>query len=94
MPKTDRNIRSIEERYGGQGHAGEDPYAGPRADPHHDIPPDPSVELPNATLHELIDKPDPELPYESDQDPVATNDPGESTGGKRAGDDPDAKPAR
>ncbi len=51
------NIRPPEERYGGQGHAGEDPYAGPRAAPHPDIAPDPSVEVPNASVDELTQKP-------------------------------------
>lgn len=52
------NIRPPEERYGGQGHAGDDPHAGPGTDE----PADPSVEIPNASTEELIELPktDPE----------------------------------
>ncbi len=54
----DMNIRPPEERYGGQGHAGDDPHAGPGTDE----PADPSVEIPNASTEELIELPrtDPE----------------------------------
>lgn len=47
------NIRPPEERYGGQGHAGDDPYSGPG----NDVPPDPSVEIPNASVEELVELP-------------------------------------
>jgi len=52
------DIRPLEERYGGQGHAGEDPHAGQRAAPHPDIPPDPSVEVPDASVEDLIQQPE------------------------------------
>ena len=52
------NIRPPEERYGGQGHAGDDPHAGPGSD----VPSDSSVEIPNASVEEMIEIPrkDPE----------------------------------
>lgn len=59
------NIRPPEERYGGQGHAGDDPYAGPGTDE----PADPSVEIPDASTEELIELPktDPEAAETSKQ---------------------------
>lgn len=93
MPKP--NIRSVEERYGGEGHAGEDPYAGPRPDPHRDIPPDPSVEMPNATVQDLIDQPDPErIPAEADWDQEATNPRTKRTDGKDGSNEQDAENSR
>jgi hypothetical protein len=56
--KNDPNIRSPEERYGGEGHAGNDPFAGERAGKK-DLAPDPSVETPDATVQDLIDLPEP-----------------------------------
>jgi hypothetical protein len=58
--RNDHNIRPPEERYGGEGHAGDDPFAGERAG-HRDISPDPAVEMPDADLHELIQQPDERL---------------------------------
>lgn len=56
--KNDPNIRSPEERYGGEGHAGSDPFAGERAGKK-DLPPDPSVQVPDASTQDLIELPDP-----------------------------------
>lgn len=55
--KEKPNIRPPAERYGGQGHAGDDPFAGERAG-HADILPDPSVMMPDATLEQLVELPD------------------------------------
>ncbi len=56
-PPPDPNIRTPEERYGGQGHAGEDPFAGKRAGKKNK-PPDPEIEVPNATVEDLVEQPD------------------------------------
>lgn len=52
------NIRSPEERYGGEGHAGDDPFASPKRRNDGDGPADSPVEVPNAELEELIELPD------------------------------------
>ena len=52
------NIRTPEERYGGEGHAGSDPYAGDRPGRANDTPPDPSVQTPDADLDDLLELPD------------------------------------
>jgi hypothetical protein len=49
------NIRSPEERYGGEGHAGTDPHSGQKPGRSRDA--DSSVEVPNATVEELIEQP-------------------------------------
>ena len=65
--RKDPNIRSPEERYGGEGHAGDDPFAGERAGKK-DLAADPSLEVPNATVEELIELPDPR-PDRTEDDP-------------------------
>ena len=55
--RKDPNIRSPEERYGGEGHAGDDPFAGERAGKK-DLPADPSIEVPDASVQDLIQQPD------------------------------------
>lgn len=67
--RNDHNIRSPEERLGGEGHAGNDPFAGDRAG-HKDIPPDPSVEVPDADLQDLIQQPD-ERPEQIEHEPTS-----------------------
>lgn len=56
-PNATPNIRSPEERYGGEGHAGSDPFAGKTSGKGNR--PDPAVEVPDATLEELIEQPGP-----------------------------------
>jgi hypothetical protein len=50
------NIRSPEERYGGEGHAGTDPQPAKKPGRSRDAA-DSSVEVPNATVEELIAQP-------------------------------------
>ena len=54
-PSDEMNIRSPEERYGGEGHAGTDPFAKPKPGSSHDAAS--SVEVPNATVEELFEQP-------------------------------------
>lgn len=49
----DANIRSGDERYGGEGHAGTDPFAPPKSRHDRTGRSDSSVELPNATHEDL-----------------------------------------
>ena len=59
----DMNIRPPEERYGGQGHAGENPYK--EEDPGKRDEADSPVEIPDADLEDLIEVPDgPPGPYD------------------------------
>ena len=51
------NIRSPEERYGGEGHAGTDPFARPRPGRDRTGEGDSHVEVPNATVDDLVQKP-------------------------------------
>lgn len=51
------NIRTTEERYGGEGHAGTDPFAGMVTDQGQRIPGDPSLEVPDATVADLTQLP-------------------------------------
>jgi hypothetical protein len=69
--RNDHNIRSPEERLGGEGHAGEDPFAGDRAG-HPDIPPDPSIEVPDADLQDLIQQSD-ERPEQIENQPKSNS---------------------
>lgn len=52
------NIRSPEERYGGEGHAGSNPYTPSKPEDRADDSADSPVEVPNAELEELIELPD------------------------------------
>jgi hypothetical protein len=51
------NIRSPEERYGGEGHAGTDPFAGEPPTGAPDKQPDRSLEVPDANVEDLIERP-------------------------------------
>lgn len=54
------NIRPPDERYGGEGHAGEDPFA----ERDHDGSaknPDPAVEIPDASAAEMTQMPNPDI---------------------------------
>lgn len=51
------NIRSPEERFGGEGHAGADPYDRSTADKHRKREADSPVEVPDASLDELSRQP-------------------------------------
>ncbi len=53
----DMNIRSPEERYGGEGHAGTDPFAKQKPGSSRNADADSAVEVPNATVEELIEQP-------------------------------------
>lgn len=53
------NIRSPEERYGGEGHAGTDPFAKQKSGSSRKSDADSSVEVPNATVEDLVDTPEP-----------------------------------
>jgi len=53
----DINIRSPEERYGGEGHAGSDPYARPNPGRDRTGKGDSPDEVPNATLDDLVQEP-------------------------------------
>ena len=58
-PSSDEmNIRSPEERFGGEGHAGTDPFAKPTTGRRQHPDADPSVEIPNATVEELVQQPE------------------------------------
>lgn len=52
------NIRPPAERYGGEGHAGTDPYARPKSNQRQDGSHDSPVEVPNADLEDLVEVPD------------------------------------
>lgn len=61
------NIRSPEERYGGEGHAGSDPFAGQQTPEGEQREADPSIEVPDATLDELIERPESQLEWARDE---------------------------
>jgi hypothetical protein len=56
-PSDEMNIRSPEERYGGEGHAGTDPFARPRPGRDRTGEGDSHVEMPNATVDDLVQEP-------------------------------------
>jgi hypothetical protein len=51
------NIRSPEERYGGEGHAGTDPFERPKPGRDRSGGDDSPIEVPNATVDDLVPKP-------------------------------------
>jgi len=51
------NIRTPEERYGGEGHAGTDPFARPTSGRGRNIGADPALEVPDATVAEMTTMP-------------------------------------
>lgn len=58
-PSSDEmNIRSPEERYRGEGHAGTDPYTGKKPGRSPEAVADSSVEVSSATVEELIELPE------------------------------------
>jgi hypothetical protein len=54
------NIRSPEERYGGEGHAGTDPFASPTSGRKRRAKADPALEVPDASVADLTAMPNPE----------------------------------
>ncbi|MCA9858317.1 MAG: hypothetical protein KC438_01275 [Thermomicrobiales bacterium] len=61
------NIRPKEERYGGEGHAGADPFKRPRSGDKQDTHANSPVEVPDATVEDLVQQPD-DLPATSEGD--------------------------
>jgi hypothetical protein len=56
-PSDEMNIRSPEERYGGEGHAGSDPFARPKRGRDKTGEHDSAVEVPNVTVDDLVQQP-------------------------------------
>ncbi len=56
-PSEEMNIRSPEERYGGEGHAGSDPFARPKQGQDRTGTNDSPDEVPNATVDDLVQEP-------------------------------------
>jgi hypothetical protein len=56
-PSEEMNIRSPEERYGGEGHAGSDPFARPKRGQDRSGKNDSPDEVPNATVDDLVQEP-------------------------------------
>jgi hypothetical protein len=56
-PSEDMNIRSPEKRYGGEGHAGSDPFAKPKPGDDRTGRNDSPEEVPNAAPDDLVQRP-------------------------------------